>query len=164
MTLTTAKLRSIVNLLSDPGSAANAAGILAKEAKERGLLVAGLVAQTMAAPAPIPSPAPSPPPSWQVEPYVKRIGPDHIGLVSEILAETRPGAVNCRAATRCGWRRALSTITARTHKGVRYLFCLVGLPGKAGCYEQCRSCAAQGPPPTSSRVSLGANGSGVGGA
>jgi hypothetical protein len=91
MTFSAAKLRSIVNLVSDPGSAANAAGILAKEAKERGLLVAGLVAQTMAAPAPIPSP----PPSWQdVEPvdddgpYVMRIGPDHIGLVSEILAET----------------------------------------------------------------------------
>jgi hypothetical protein len=97
MTLSATKLRSIVNLLSDPGSAANAAAILAREAKERGLLVADLVAQTMAAPAPTPSPSPAPsaPPSWQdVEdegsggPYVKRIGPDLFGLVSEILNET----------------------------------------------------------------------------
>jgi hypothetical protein len=36
MTLTATKLRAVVNLLSDPGSAANAAGILAREAKERG--------------------------------------------------------------------------------------------------------------------------------
>ena len=100
MTLSAAKLRSIVNLLSDPGSAANAAGILAREAKERGVLVADLIAQTVA-PAPqasSSSPAPTPPsgpPTWQdVDdedgdgPYTKRIDADHVGLVAAIEAET----------------------------------------------------------------------------
>jgi hypothetical protein len=98
MTLSATKLRAIVNLLSDPGSAANAAGILAREAKERGVLVADLVAQSVG-PAPSPAPAPAPPsgpPSWrdvgdeedEGGPYTKYIGPDHVGLVSEILAET----------------------------------------------------------------------------
>jgi hypothetical protein len=95
MTLSAAKLRAIVNLLSDPGSVANAAAILAREASERGLLVADLVAQTIAPPAPAPAP-PSGPPTWQdVDddeddggPYTKRIGPDYIGLISTILGET----------------------------------------------------------------------------
>jgi hypothetical protein len=39
--LSAKQLRSVANLLSDPGSAANAAGILAREARERGCLVAG---------------------------------------------------------------------------------------------------------------------------
>jgi hypothetical protein len=101
MTFSAQKLRSIVNLLSDPGSAANAAGILAREAKERWLLVSDLIGQVTAsatATSPSPSqPAPSSPPSFRdVDPideddggpYTKRIGPDHIGLVSEIIAET----------------------------------------------------------------------------
>jgi hypothetical protein len=96
MTLSAKQLRSVVNMLSDPGSAANAASILAREAKAQGVLVADLMMQaTSSAPSPAPAPAPpSTPPTWQDVggddggPYVKRIGPDHIGLVSEILAET----------------------------------------------------------------------------
>ena len=61
MTLSATKLRAIVNLLSDPGSAANAAGILAKEAQARGLLVADLIAQTTASTRAY-SPPPPPPP------------------------------------------------------------------------------------------------------
>jgi hypothetical protein len=98
VTLNAAKLRAIVNLLSDLGSAANAAGILAREAKERGPLVADLVAQTMASPS-APSSSASQPTSrasWQdvdpvdadALPYTKRIGVDHVGLVSMILGET----------------------------------------------------------------------------
>jgi hypothetical protein len=94
MILSATKLRAIVNLLSDPGSAANAAGILAREAQERGLLVADLVAQTMGS-APAAPPPPSAPPRWQdVEPaddggpYVRRIDVDHVGLVGAILGET----------------------------------------------------------------------------
>jgi hypothetical protein len=98
MTLSATKLRAIVNLLSDPGSAANAAGILAKEAQARGLLVADLVAQTMASPPPSSSSTSQPTSraSWQdvdpvdadALPYTKRIGVDHVGLVSMILGET----------------------------------------------------------------------------
>ena len=39
MTLSAHQLRSVINMLSDPLSAANAAGILAREAKESGVLV-----------------------------------------------------------------------------------------------------------------------------
>ena len=45
MTLSATQLRSVVNLLSDQGSAANAAGILAREAQARGLPAGDLVAQ-----------------------------------------------------------------------------------------------------------------------
>jgi hypothetical protein len=95
MTLSTQKLVGVINLLSDPLLAANAAGILAREARERGLLVADLIAQTTAAaPAYSPPPPPSTAPSFRdVEsvddggPYVKRIDHDHIGLVCWIIAE-----------------------------------------------------------------------------
>ena len=94
MTLSATKLRAIVNLLSDPGSAANAASILAKEARERGLLVSNLVAQTIAPASSTSSPPPSAPPRWQDVgdeddgPYTKRIDADHIGLVGVLVAET----------------------------------------------------------------------------
>jgi hypothetical protein len=100
MTLTAAKLRSIVNMLADPGSAANAASILAAEARTRGVLVADLIAQaTILAPSsPSPAPEPAAPPTaptWRdVEPiddggpYVRRIDVDHLGLVAEVIAET----------------------------------------------------------------------------
>jgi hypothetical protein len=98
MTLSTQKLVAIANMLSDPRSAGNAASILAREAHGRGILVADLIAQarasTSASPPP-PQSAPPTAPSWQDvesvndrEPYTKPIGPDHVGLVSEILAET----------------------------------------------------------------------------
>ena len=54
----TKQLRSVVNMLSDPGSAANAASILAREAKAQGVLVADLMMQATS-PAPSPSPAPA---------------------------------------------------------------------------------------------------------
>jgi hypothetical protein len=96
MTLSAKQLRSVVNMLADQGSAANAAGILAREAKERGLLVSDLVAQSVGPAPTAPAPAPPTAPSWQdVDddedvggPYTKYIGPDHVGLVSEVLAET----------------------------------------------------------------------------
>ncbi len=95
MTLSAHQLRSVINMLSDPGSAANAAGILAREAKERGVLVADLVAQT----APSPSPAaPAPKPRWQDvddeadddgdSPIARRIDYNHYGLIAFIVAET----------------------------------------------------------------------------
>lgn len=87
MTLTSAKLRSVVNMLSDPLSVGAAANILATEAKERGLLVADLVAEALA-----PPPAEAAP-SWgnvadEDGPYVKRIDALHVGLVAEIVHET----------------------------------------------------------------------------
>jgi hypothetical protein len=97
--LSSQKLVAIVNLLSDPGSAANAASILAREAKERGVLVSTLIVQVTSTspdaytpPPPPPSAAPSfndvEPADDDTGPYVKRIGVDIVGLVSEILAET----------------------------------------------------------------------------
>jgi hypothetical protein len=102
VTLSTQKLVGVINLLSDPMQAANAAGILAREAKERGLLPADLIGQvTGSAPAYSPPPSPQPAAAHPTAPsftdvaddndggpYVKRINADHIGLVSEILAET----------------------------------------------------------------------------
>jgi hypothetical protein len=99
VTLSAKQLRGVVNLLADPLQAASAAGILAKEARERGVLVADLIAQTTA-PTPIPSQAPEPAapptaPAWQDVtpidgggPYARRIDIDHVGLVSEVIAET----------------------------------------------------------------------------
>jgi hypothetical protein len=37
MTLSAQKLRAVINMLSDPGSAANAARVLTQEARERGV-------------------------------------------------------------------------------------------------------------------------------
>ena len=95
MTLSAQKLRSIVNLLSDPGSAANTAAILSREARERGVLVADLIGLASTSASSPPTPPPSTTPTWQdVEPiddggpYVKRISGDMVGLVSGILNET----------------------------------------------------------------------------
>ena len=100
MTLSAKKLVGVINLLSDPMQAANAAGILAREARECGVLVSALIAQvTTSSPVynPLPPSQPAPPtaPSFRdVEPidaggpYVRRIDVDHVGLVSEIVAET----------------------------------------------------------------------------
>jgi hypothetical protein len=98
--LSARQLRSVTNLLSDPGSAANAAGILAREARERVCLVSDLIASTLA---PAPSATPPPPepaapptaPCWRdIEPiddggpYAKRIDAQHVGLVGVVVAET----------------------------------------------------------------------------
>ena len=56
MTFSANQLRSVINMLSDPLSAANAAGILAREAKERGVLVADLMRQRRPARKPRPRP------------------------------------------------------------------------------------------------------------
>jgi hypothetical protein len=101
MPLSAGKLRGIANLLSDPLQAGAAANILAAEARQRGILVADRIASALvsappAAPPPPPEPAAPPTaPSWQDVtpiddggPYIKRIGADHIGLVSWIVAET----------------------------------------------------------------------------
>jgi hypothetical protein len=99
MTLSAQKLRSIVNMLSDPGSAANAAHILATEARARGVLVADLIAQTTAlAPPAAQAPEPAAPPTapiWQDVapiddggPNAKRIDFEHVGLVTEIIHAT----------------------------------------------------------------------------
>jgi hypothetical protein len=102
MTFSTQKLVAIVNLLSDPGSAANAASILAREAKERGLLVADLIAQATSGSLTAPRQPDAQPAARQTEPgfadigdgpnddgpYVRRIDSESVGLVSEIIAET----------------------------------------------------------------------------
>jgi hypothetical protein len=102
VTLSPPQLRKVINLLSDPGSAGNAAGVLAAEAARRGLLVSDLIAETASlassssSPASAPRSSSSAAPCWQdVEPaddghgpYVKRIDADQIGLVAAILAET----------------------------------------------------------------------------
>jgi hypothetical protein len=104
VSLSVQKLHGVINLLSDPLQAGNAAFILTSEAKERGVLVADLMllvssaptssAQTYRPPPPPSDPSPSSPPCWQdVEPidddgpYAQRLG-QHVGLVSEILGET----------------------------------------------------------------------------
>jgi hypothetical protein len=105
MTLTADKLRAVVNLLSDPLQAHAAAAVLAREAEERKVLVADLIAQTLA-PVEAPPTAPVEPPRWRdVDvapdrgPYVKRIDSGRFGLVGVVarksarawLVEVPPG-------------------------------------------------------------------------
>jgi hypothetical protein len=91
MSLTAAKLRAVVNLLSDPLQAHAAAHILAEEAKPREVLVADLVAESLA---PTRASGP-PPPSFsdvdddRIDVAVgKRINLSAYGLRTEVLAET----------------------------------------------------------------------------
>jgi hypothetical protein len=58
MSLTDAKLRSVINLLGDPLQAHAAAHVLAEEARRRGCLIADLVAESLA-----PAQASAPPPA-----------------------------------------------------------------------------------------------------
>jgi hypothetical protein len=91
MSLTDKQLRSVVNMLSDSGSAANAAGILAREAKARGVLVADLMAESLT---PIQASAPPPPRFSDVDDdhlgvaIGKRINFNCYGLRTEVLGET----------------------------------------------------------------------------
>jgi hypothetical protein len=104
MTLNSAKLRSIVNLLSDSLQAEAAAAILTREARARGVLVADLVAEALA-PAPSHSPPPDHAPTSSSRPasapafsdvddgdpkttIASSINSDFFGLRGEILAET----------------------------------------------------------------------------
>jgi hypothetical protein len=92
MPLTDAKIRAIANLLSDPLQAHAASSLLATEAKERGVLVADLIASALAPPAQVPPPAP-PAPEPELTDSIdvaigKRIDHGHYGLQSEIRCET----------------------------------------------------------------------------
>jgi hypothetical protein len=89
MALSDSKLRAVVNLLSDPLQAHVAAHILSREAKERGVLVADLVAQTLA-PAPQAAPAFSSVDSFtqDQESIGKQINSEAYGLRSNIINET----------------------------------------------------------------------------
>ena len=91
MSLTAAKLRAVVNLLSDSLQAHAAAHVLAEEAKRRGVLVADLVAESLA---PTQASAPPPPKFADVDDdrldiaIGKRINFNAYGLRAEILGET----------------------------------------------------------------------------
>ena len=106
MTLSVQKLRGVINLLSDPLQAGNAAFILTREAKERGVLVADLMllvssastssAQTYRPPPPPPKPEPTAEPTSsdvksyddRAKPFTKSLGDGDVGLASAILSET----------------------------------------------------------------------------
>lgn len=91
MTLSREKLRAVVNLLSDEMQAHAAAHLLTKAAKERGVLIADLIAEALAdAPA---APSASEPPSFQdvseIHPaFGKRINADLYGLRTWVIRET----------------------------------------------------------------------------
>lgn len=97
MTLSVKQLVGVINLLADPGSAANAAGILAREAAARGVLVADLMLMA-SSPPPATSayrpPQRDPEPAWRnakqvnTRPFVKSLGDGDVGLASAILSET----------------------------------------------------------------------------
>jgi hypothetical protein len=83
VSLSVQKLRGVINLLSDPLQVGNAAFILTREAKERGVLVADLIllvssaptssAQTYRPPPPPPKPEPTAELTWSdVKPYDDR--------------------------------------------------------------------------------------------
>jgi len=90
VTLSATKLRGVVNLLADPLQASAAAGILAAEARERGVLVADLIAETMSPP----SEAVAAPTLRDVAPiddggfYARRIDAEHVGVLAEVIHET----------------------------------------------------------------------------
>ncbi len=91
MSLTDAKLRSVINLLGDPLQAHAAAHVLSEEAKRRGCLIADLVAESLA-----PAQASEPPPpnfsdvdDDRVDVAVgRRINFNVYGLRAEVLGET----------------------------------------------------------------------------
>jgi hypothetical protein len=118
MTLSAQKLRSIVNLLSDPGSAANAAAILSREARERGVLVADLIGlASTSAPSP-PTPPASTAPTWQDVggdddgPYVKRINADHVVATAMTPADRLRLQSSRKAQARYRWRQMDRAIAA----------------------------------------------------
>jgi hypothetical protein len=79
---------AVMNLLADPLQAAAAANILSAEAAQRGVLVADLIAETLA-------PEPTAAPVWQdVEPIddggfvARRIDAGRVGVLAEVIRET----------------------------------------------------------------------------
>jgi hypothetical protein len=94
VSLTDAKVRSVINLLGDPLQAHAAAHVPAEEAKRRSMLVSDLIAQSFA---PAQASAPSPAPSFSdVEAdsdhidiaIGKRINFNCYGLRAQVLGET----------------------------------------------------------------------------
>jgi hypothetical protein len=85
MTLTGAKLRKIVNLLSDERQSHAAAHALAVAAKERGVLVADLIQTALAPPPPTPILAGV---DDGLSAIGRRIDADHYGLRSFIKRQT----------------------------------------------------------------------------
>jgi hypothetical protein len=91
VSITDAKLRAVINLLGDPLQAHAAAHVLAQEAKRRKMLVADLVAESLA-----PTQASAPPPlkfsdvdDDRIDVAIgKRINFNAYGLRAEILGET----------------------------------------------------------------------------
>ncbi len=103
MTLSAKQLIGVINLLADPLQAGNAAGILAREARARRVLVIDLMAlassttptPTYRPPPPSPDPEPTTAPTWRdvkpvdvAKPFVKSLGRGDIGLASAIHSET----------------------------------------------------------------------------
>jgi hypothetical protein len=90
MTLDSNKLRKIVNMLSDPGSAHVAANLLSVEAKARHILVSDLIAETLGPP-PMATPTFTNVRTESDSPFAgigQRIDRDHYGLQSYIRHET----------------------------------------------------------------------------
>jgi hypothetical protein len=89
MTLTVDKLRAIINLLSDERQAGNAARILAREAQERRVLVADLIAEALAPAVKLPSPSSPAFTAADVDgPLCRRVNHEWFGLRSRVLDET----------------------------------------------------------------------------
>jgi hypothetical protein len=90
VTLDSNKLRKIVNMLADPGSAHVAANLLATEARERHCLVADLIAETLAPPS-MATPTFTDVRTESDNPFAgigQRIDRDHYGLQSYVAHET----------------------------------------------------------------------------
>lgn len=89
MPLTDAKIRAVANLLSDPLQAHAASSVLAAEAKERGVLIADLIAAALAPAVPA---APPPPPRSQQIQSTSRSASESItpGMASSARSAARP--------------------------------------------------------------------------
>lgn len=91
MALSEEKLRKVVNMLSDPMQAHAAAHRLAEEAKERGVLVADLMAQALGRGPQASSsskPPPPEPPRWRDAAMGQRVGRTTYGLQARVKHET----------------------------------------------------------------------------
>lgn len=86
MALSEDKLRKVVNMLGDPMQAHAAAHRLSEEAKERGVLVADLMAQVLGR-GPRAAPPP-PPPQWNDVTTGRKVSRTNYGLQAFIKKET----------------------------------------------------------------------------
>ena len=136
MTFTADKLRAVVNLLSDPLQAHAAAAVLAREAEERKVLVADLIAQTLAR-----SRRRRPRRLGRLDGVtstLRRIAvptssastPHASAWSAQWLASQRGrGSSRCRpAASSSGCRKAGASFTARTRAGAASSSCRLGWP------------------------------------